>query len=73
MQIYFGIIGLLILSAAIWISDENRQDVLFIIGGISLLIYSISIGDLIFIILQIVFIVSALVEIIKFKHKVKKS
>ena len=48
----------------------------FLIGGVSLLIYSISIDDLIFIILQIVFIITSVIEIIlvhkSTKRKVKK-
>ena len=64
----FGIIGLLIISIAIWLK-EKKQDWLFIIGGISLLVYSASIQNLIFVILQIVFIFSALIELLKSKSK----
>lgn len=64
-MIYFGIIGLLIISCAIWIKNENRQNILFILGGLALLIYSILISDLIFIILQVVFILSAAIELFK--------
>ncbi|MFA6364796.1 MAG: YgjV family protein [Candidatus Paceibacterota bacterium] len=69
MFIIFGIIGLLIISTAIWLKNEKRQDLLFIIGGISLLIYSVSIGDIIFILLQIIFIISAFVEIVRLPKK----
>lgn len=70
MNIAFGVIGLLIISYSVWQKNEKNQDTLFIIGGISLLAYSISIGDIIFTILQIVFITSALIELIKLrKHK----
>jgi len=69
MTIIFGIIGLLAISFAIWLKNERRQDILFVIGGASLLVYSISIGDIIFIVLQIVFIVSALVEILRLSRK----
>lgn len=72
MFIVFGIIGLLVISFAIWLKDESRQDILFIIGGGALLIYSISVGDVIFIILQIVFIVSALAEVLKLSKRNKK-
>lgn len=71
MFIIFGIIGLLVISFAIWLRDERKQDFYFVVGGISLLIYSISIGDIIFIILQIVFIISALIEILKLSKKNK--
>ena len=64
-MIAFGIIGLLLISYALWITNEKIQNVVFIIGGASLLVYSILIADPIFIILQSVFILSALVELVK--------
>ncbi len=69
MFIIFGIIGLLIISFAIWFKNEHKQDILFVLGGVSLLIYSVSIKDFIFIILQIVFIISALIELLQLRGK----
>ena len=66
-MIYSGIFGLIIISYAIWIKNEKKQDILFILGGILLLSYSIFIEDIIFIILQIIFILSALIEILKLR------
>lgn len=63
MQI-FGIAGLLIISVAIWLK-ERTQNILFILGGLALLVYSASIHNTIFIILQLVFILSALIELLK--------
>jgi len=60
----FGILGLIVISIAIWMK-ENKQDILFVVGGSLLLAYSVSIGNTIFSILQIVFIVSAFLELIK--------
>ena len=37
MFIISGIIGLLVIAWAIWLKNERQQDVLFIIGGVSLL------------------------------------
>jgi len=34
MQI-FGILGLLIITYAVWLKNEKRQDLLFIFGGLS--------------------------------------
>ena len=68
-MLYFGVIGLLCISYALWVKNEKRQDILFIIGGLFLLLYSYSIGDIIFITLQVVFILSALVELIKLSKK----
>jgi hypothetical protein len=72
MFIIFGIIGLLIISFAIWLKNERKQDILFVVGGISLLIYSISIGNVIFIVLQVVFIASSLLEILRLAGKNKR-
>ena len=67
MFIIFGILGLLVISFSIWLKNERKQDIWFVLGGALLLIYSIGIHDTIFIILQIVFIVSAAVELLKLK------
>jgi hypothetical protein len=69
MHIIFGIIGLLIISYSVWQKNEKNQDILFIIGGASLLAYSVSIHDAIFTILQIVFIASAFIELLKLRKK----
>ena len=64
-----GIIGLIVISYAIWIKNERKQDFLFIIGGLALLSYSFYQKDLIFFILQIVFIASAFIELLKLKKR----
>ena len=71
MSIIFGIIGLAIISIAVWIKNEKKQDLLFIAGGIFLLVYSISIRNAIFSVLQVIFIISALFEFIKLKRNPK--
>ena len=65
----FGILGLLLITAGVLIKSEKKQDVFFAIGGLSLLIYSIYIKDWIFIVLQIVFILTAVIELIKLQKK----
>ena len=73
MFIIFGIIGLLIISYCVWVKNERQKDLLLILGGLSLLVYSISIHDAIFIILQIIFIISAFVaEFIQLSKKHKR-
>ncbi len=67
-----AIIGLLsiILGTLVIYKKRKYTYPLFIIGGICLEIYSIYIGDLIFIILQAVFILSSTYGLIKLnKHK----
>jgi hypothetical protein len=65
----FGIIGLVLISIAVWIKKEKKQDLLFLLGGAFLLVHSLSIHDKIFIILQVVFMASALVELVKIKKR----
>ena len=69
MFIILGAIGLVVISIAIWFKNEKKQDLLFIIGGLALFAYSLYIKNLIFVILQIVFIISSLTEIIKLNKK----
>lgn len=66
----FGVVGLLLITVGVLIKSEKKQDLLFIIGGLALLVYSIYIGDWIFIILQIVFILTAAWEILRI-HPIK--
>lgn len=54
-----GIIGLLLISAGVLLKKRKMQDEFYFFGGICLLVYSISLRDLIFIILQIIFIIVA--------------
>ncbi|MFH1187393.1 MAG: hypothetical protein ABIC82_05160 [bacterium] len=62
-----GALGLIIISTGIISKQRKRQDVLYIIGGICLEIYSIHIGDLIFIILQLIFTAAAIYDFLKLK------
>jgi len=63
-MITFGIAGILLISLGLWLR-ETRQNIFFIIGGVSLLIYSFHIKDTIFMVLQSIFILSATIELIK--------
>ncbi len=63
--------GLLVISRAVWLRNERTQDKWFVVGGILLLIYSVNIGSVIFTVLQVVFILSALLELKKLRQ-VKK-
>ena len=64
MMTLFGIVGLILISVGIWFK-RRVQDILFIAGGLALLIYSAGIHNLIFIILQLVFILSAGINLLK--------
>jgi len=60
-----GALGLILISVGIITKKRSKQDVFYIVGGICLEIYSIHLGDLIFIILQIIFTLSAVYDLIK--------
>ena len=69
MEILFGIAGLVLVSIAIWLRKEKQQDILFIIGGVLLLVHSVYIEDVVFIVLQVIFILSATIELIRLRKK----
>ena len=60
-----GALGLILISIGIITKKRSKQDILYIIGGICLEIYSIYLGDYIFIILQIIFTLSAVYDLVK--------
>lgn len=65
-----GAAGLLLISIGIINKNRTKQDIFYIVGGICLEIYSIFIGDLIFIILQAVFTISAVYDLIRARRKI---
>ena len=62
-----GIIGLILIIIGILIKKKDRviRDILYILGGISLVIYSSYIKDVIFIILEVVFTLVAIYDLTK--------
>jgi hypothetical protein len=60
-----GAIGILLISIGIVTKKRKIQDIYYILGGICLETYSIYIGDLIFIILQIIFTLAAIYDFVK--------
>lgn len=60
-----GAAGLLLISVGIITKKRSQQDWLYIAGGLCLEAYSIYLGDLIFIILQVVFTVAAVYDLLK--------
>ncbi|MFQ5540745.1 MAG: hypothetical protein ACE5F4_00655 [Candidatus Paceibacteria bacterium] len=64
-----GAAGLLLISIGIVTKKRKTQDVLYIIGGLCLEAYSIYLGDVIFIILQIIFTLAAIYDLAKVQLK----
>lgn len=64
-----GAAGLLLISVGIITKKRKTQDVLYIIGGLCLEAYSIYLGNIIFIILQIIFTLAAIYDLVKVQFK----
>ncbi len=60
-----GALGIILISIGIINKKRKVQDLFYILGGICLEIYSVYIGDLIFIILQIIFTIAAVYDLVK--------
>jgi lipid-A-disaccharide synthase-like uncharacterized protein len=63
-----GSLGLLLITIGILLKNRKIRDILYVVGGLSLEVYSIFIGDLIFIILQAVFTMVAVYDLIKLRR-----
>ncbi len=66
-----GALGIILISIGIVNKKRKIQDIFYILGGICLEAYSIYIQDVIFIILQIIFTLSAIFDFIKQIRKEK--
>lgn len=68
-QKILGIIGLILIIVGVLVKSKSRdiRDILYIFGGAFLLLYSVYIKEIVFIILQAVFILVAVYDIIKLK------
>ncbi|MBN1896243.1 MAG: hypothetical protein JW789_00760 [Candidatus Aenigmarchaeota archaeon] len=64
-----GAMGLVLIIVGIALKSRKRRDILYIFGGTLLEIYSIYIGDIIFIVLQFIFTVVAVYDFIRIKKK----
>ncbi|MBW2963505.1 hypothetical protein KY306_01890 [Candidatus Woesearchaeota archaeon] len=60
-----GALGIILIAIGIIIKKRKIQDIFYIFGGLCLETYSIYINDLIFIILQIIFTLAAVYDLIK--------
>lgn len=65
VPLLFGIAGLLLISFGVIIKDRKHEDILYIAGGLCLEIYSISIESIVFMVLQVVFIMAAIGDLIR--------
>ena len=63
-----GALGIILISIGIITKKRKNQNVYYILGGLCLETYSVYIGNLIFIILQIVFTLSAIYDFTKVQN-----
>lgn len=64
-----GALGIILISIGIATKKRKKQDAFYILGGGCLEVYSIYIGDLIFIVLQGICISSAVYDFIKIRKQ----
>ena len=65
MFIILGALGLVLISIGVITKKRELQDISYILGGLLLVSYSIYIRDTIFIILQIIFTITAIYDMLK--------
>ncbi|HSH23496.1 MAG TPA: hypothetical protein VK975_05475 [Acidimicrobiales bacterium] len=66
-----GAAGLVLISIGLLLKTRKAQDILYILGGVFLELYSLYLGDPIFIVLEIVFIASAAYDLVKQNTKTR--
>jgi len=74
MEIFFiiiAVIGVLLATIGIIGRSELKSDYFHLVAGLCLVTYSIYIKDIVFIILQIIFMSGALYEIVKIRKEKK--
>lgn len=62
-----GIIGLIAIIAGIVVKSRQQRNMIYIVGGVALTIYSVWLGDWIFIALQVIFTGVALFDLLRTK------
>ncbi len=67
-----GALGIILISIGILQKKRKIQDIYYALGGVCLLTYSIYINDLIFIVLQIIFTLTAIYDLIKINEHKRK-
>ena len=64
-----GVVGLILIVIGVLLKKRKKEDIFYIVGGVFLATYSIYIRDVIFIVLQIVFILAATYDLLRIKFK----
>lgn len=64
-----GALGLSLISASLLVEARSRRNQLAIAGGLCLLAYSLTLGDMIFVVLQLVFVAAATYDSIRIRRR----
>lgn len=64
-----GALGLIFITIGVLTKDRLRENIYFIIGGCLLEVYSVYLKDMIFIPLQVIFVVASIYEVYELKKK----
>lgn len=64
-----GIVSVLLLAIGITNKKAAKRDLLFAVGGIGLLVYSLYLGNIIFVTLQSIFTAVSIYKLFKSKRK----
>ncbi len=67
-----GIVGLILITLGVLNRNRKVEDLLYVAGGLCLAVYSMTIGDLIFILLQVIFICAATYDFLKLEFSNEK-
>jgi len=62
---FIGALGIILISIGIISKERKNQDLFYIFGGTCLEMYSIYVSDIIFIILQAIFTLTAIYDLLK--------
>lgn len=63
MSQIIGILGLICIIAGVLLRHRKKRDIIYIIGGLLLTYYSYTLGDTIFLTLQVVFVLVAMYDL----------
>ena len=66
-----GAVGLILIALGVITQQRRTQDKYYLVGGLLLTVYSIYIKDVVFIILQIIFLIAAGYDLAKSDKKLK--
>ncbi len=70
---FIGALGLIFICLGILTKKRKQQDWFYIVGGICLEVYSLYLGDLIFMVLQVLFVLVAVYDLNHIPKIKKKS